>query len=234
MQQQCHGCGGDLPADRSESPFCPHCGTPQLFLAMENQSVETGGEPALAADGSASTGRMPPPRPQQVVWKTAIRCAAGVAAVAGVLTVAAVRVDVLSPVCTVWVMFASLITVSFYRKQQPAAWIDVSVGARIGLLVGVCLAVGISVALSGWWLVERFGLHAMGGFDAAMAGVVQQGIQRSPTPMQPDQLGLMKSPEVRAGLVLATFAMVSVCLLLMSALGGAFAGLLRMRRGRMA
>jgi hypothetical protein len=83
-------------------------------------------------------------------------------------------------------------------------------------------------------LVERFGLHAMGGFDAAMAGVVQQGIQRSPTPMQPDQLGLMKSPEVRAGLVLATFAMVSVCLLLMSALGGAFAGLLRMRRGRMA
>ena len=80
MHEFCHRCGGELPAGSGESPFCPHCGTPQLFLALENQSVETGGEPA---DGTASTGTLPPPRPQQVDWKTAIRSAALVAGIGG-------------------------------------------------------------------------------------------------------------------------------------------------------
>src|SRR5450755_3345279 len=96
MQEFCHRCGGDLPAGAGESPFCPHCGTPQLFLSLENQSVETGGDPVPRADGSATTGTLPPPRPQQVEWKTAIRCAALVAGIGSVLCLAGMRVGVLS------------------------------------------------------------------------------------------------------------------------------------------
>jgi hypothetical protein len=43
-------------------------------------------------------------------------------------------------------------------------------------------------------------------------------------------LGFIASPEFRAGIMLAGFAIVSAMLLALSTLGGAFAGLLRMRR----
>ena len=101
-----------MPAASGESPFCPHCGTPQLFLSLENQSPETGGEPPAGTPGAASTGALPPPRPQQVDWKMAIRCAATVAAVAGVLCLGAIRLPVLAPAILLWILSGSLITLS--------------------------------------------------------------------------------------------------------------------------
>jgi hypothetical protein len=231
MQESCHRCGGELPLGSGESPFCPHCGTPQLFLSMENQSVETGGEPAVGEDGAPSTGTLPPPRPQQVEWKTAIRCAAVVAGIGSVLSLAAMRVDMLSPVSFLWIMSASLITLGLYQKRRPSAWIDVQVGARIGLVVGMCLAVGLGAAVACAGLVGRYWLHSMGNFDSQMAAQMQEAIRRSSTPVPADMLGFVGSPEFRAGMMLALLAFVSACLLVLSAVGGAFAGLLRTRRG---
>ena len=226
-----------MPSGSGESPFCPHCGTPQLFLALENQSVETGGDPVLRADGSATTGTLPPPRPQQVEWKTAIRCAALVAGIGSVLSLAAMRVGVLSGVSFLWVMSASLITLALYQKRRPSAWMDVKVGARIGLVVGLCLALGLGAAVASAGMVARFGLHSMGNFDAQMAAMVVQvekGIQQKSaeqsTPVPAWMPGLLQSPEFRAGYTLFGFAFVSAGLLALSAAGGAFAGLLRTRR----
>jgi hypothetical protein len=238
MQETCHRCGGDLPSGSGESPFCPHCGTPQLFLALENQSVATGGE---AAPGqSSSTGTLPPPRPRQVEWKTAIRCAAGVGAVGSALSLIALRVDVLSPVSLLWIMSASLITLGLYQKRRPAALMDVKVGARIGVVVGLCLALELGAAMAGAGLVARFMLHSMGDFDAQMAAqlqlvvkTVQQQAAEQSKPVPPELLRFITSPESRAWLMLATFAFLSAGLLVLSTLGGAFAGLLRMRRGQM-
>ncbi len=218
-----------------ESPFCPHCGTPQLFLALENQSVETGGEPAVGADGTPSTGTLPPPRPQQVEWKTAIRSAALVAGIGSVLSFAGFHADVLSLVSFLWIMSASVITLAIYQKRKPSAWIDVRVGARIGVVVGVCLAVGLGIVAAGSGLVARFGLHSMGGFDSQMAQMQMQAV-RTQMQQQPNAklpawwFGFANSPEFRAGAMLAVFGFVSACLLVMSAIGGAFAGMMRMRR----
>jgi hypothetical protein len=238
MQQVCLGCGGDLPAERAESPFCPHCGTPQLFLAIENQSVETGGEPAVAADGTASTGALPPPLPRQVEWKTAIRCAAAVAGIGSLLCLAAMRVDQLSPVSFVWIISASMITVGLYQRRLPTAWVDVRVGARIGVLVGLCLAIALGTAMAGWGVISRFGLHTMGSFDAALTAQITDGMVRSQhmlsTPPDPRMAALDQTPEFHAGFVLAWGAISAAMLLLISTIGGAFAGLLRARRRRVA
>jgi hypothetical protein len=231
MQEFCHRCGEELPAGSRESPFCPCCGSPQLFLALENQSVETGGEPA---PGEASTGTLPPPRPRQVEWKTAIRCAVLVAGIAAVLMLGSMRVDMLSPLSFLWILSASMITMGLYQKRRPAAWIDVRIGARIGLVVGICLALGLGAAMAGWGLVARYVLHSMGNFDGLMALQVQTAIQKSATPIPTDMLGLIKSPEFRAGILLAGFAMLSAILLAVSTLGGAFAGLVRTRRSLVA
>jgi len=235
MQELCHRCGGELPAGSGESPFCPHCGTPQLFLALENQSVETGGDPEVGADGTPSTGTLPPPRPQQVDWKTAIRSAALVAGIGSVLSFAGFHADVLSLVSFLWIMSASVITLAIYQKRKPAAWIDVRVGARIGVVVGVCLAVGIGIVAAGSGLVARFGLHSMGGFDSQMAQLQMQAVRTQMQRQQNAQLpawwfGFANSPEFRAGSMLAIFGFVSACLLVMSTVGGAFAGMMRMRR----
>jgi hypothetical protein len=236
MQQTCHVCGGELPAGSGESPFCPQCGTPQLRLGLENQSVETGGDPPLAADGTPSTGALPPPPPRQIDWKMAIRYAAMVAAIGSVLSVAAIRVDLLSPVSFVWIMSASLITLGLYQRRLPAARIDVGVGARIGVMVGLCLAIGLGVGMAGWGVVSRFGLHTMGSFDAALTNTIAQGQRSSAqwmaTPLPPDVTAFEQTPEFHAGYVLASFAMGSALLLMVSTVGGAFAGLLRRQRGR--
>ena len=230
MHEFCHRCGGELPEGHDESPFCPHCGTPQLFLALENQSVETGGEPPPAPDGTPSTGLTPPPRPQQVDWKTAIRCAVVVAGVGSALSLGSERVDLLTPLSMMWIIFASLLTLALYQRRRPAALMDVRVGMRIGLVVGVCLALGLGAVAAGTGVVARFGLHSMGAFDSAMLSQLQEAIRRSTTPVPPDMLGLVNSPEFRAGMMLGLFGFLSVCLLLLSALGGALGGLMNLRR----
>ena len=224
-----------MPAGSGESPFCPQCGAPQLSLALENQSLETGGEPLGAIDGAASTDALPAASPRQVEWKTAIRCAMAVAGVGALLSVGSIRVDVLSKVSFLWIMSASLITLGFYQRRRPAAWMDVRVGAHIGVVVGVCLALELAIALACAGLVARFGLHAMGGFDAQMAALIAEGQRRSQqwmsTPVPPEVLAFEHLPEVRAGYVLFYFAAGSAGLVVLSTLFGAFGGLLRMRRG---
>ena len=230
MQEFCHRCGGELPEKSGESPFCPQCGAPQLSLALENQFVQTNGDAAVAEPGAESTVAIPPPSPRQVEWKTAIRCAAMVAAVGAALSVGAIRVDVLSTVSFLWIMSASLITLGFYQRRRPAAWMDVRVGARIGIVVGVCLALELGIALAGAGLVGRFGMHAMGNFDAQMTAQVQKAVQQSSTPVPAAMIEFLGSPEFRGGMVLAGIAFLCVGLVVLSTLFGAFHGLLRMRR----
>ena len=227
MQKFCHTCGGDLPAGSGESPFCPHCGAPQLMLSLDYQSVETGGE---APGTTASTGTLPPPRPRQVDWKMAIRCAAAVAAVAGLLSVGAMRIPMLTPASLLWVMSGSLITVGLYQRRRPAAWMDAGIGARIGVVAGLCLALGLAIPMAVAGVIARFALHSMGTFDAQLATIFQNFVQQSKGSLQPDEVQFLETQEFRAGYMLLTFAIVSVFLLALSAVGGAFGGLLRTRR----
>jgi len=233
MAVLCHKCGEELAAGGGESPFCPRCGSPQLYLSLENQSVETGGEPVLGADGAPTTGTLPPPRVQLVEWKTAIRCAAAVAGIGAALALGSMWIEALSPVTFLWAMSASLITLWLYQRRKPLAWMDARVGAHIGVVVGLCLALGLGFALAGWGMVERYGLHGMGNFDQQIAEQVQVAIQRtaqSSTPVPAEMMAFVQSPEFKAGMMLTGFAMVSAGLLLLSTLAGAFAGLMRMRK----
>src|SRR5580704_6978308 len=105
MQEYCHRCGGELLARDGLSPFCPHCGSPQIYL--QDYEQQSGAE----AD---TTGAIPPPRPQQVEWKTAIRCAALVAGVAAGLSLLSQRVQVVSLLSTLWTISGSMIALALY------------------------------------------------------------------------------------------------------------------------
>jgi hypothetical protein len=230
MQQHCHRCGGELTPGDEITSFCPHCGAPQLYLQEHNRSN-------IPADAD-STGTPPPPHPQQVDWKTAIRCAALVAGIAALLTVLALglpAIPFLGTLGTFWTLTAAMTTVAFYQRRRPLAKMDARVGARIGLTTGLALIACFTFTMAAAGVVARFVLHSTSGFDAQITELLQQmTVQLSHSeagnPELPWWLRFVASPEFRAGYVLATVATGSVILLFFSTLGGAVGGLFRTRR----
>ena len=224
MHRFCHSCGGELLSGEGVSPFCPHCGSPQIYL-QDHEELVNGAE-------VDTTGAVPPPRPQTVEWKTAIRCAALVAAIAAVLTLVSQQVQVLSLLSLLWTISGSMITLALYQKRRPLAWMDAGVGARIGLVVGLALVAFFGVALAVGGLVARYSLHSMAGFDAQMTQMLHDQLDKASAAaaQPPEVLRFMNSLEFRAGMILCGFGMVSGFLLMLSTVGGALGGLMRTRR----
>jgi hypothetical protein len=224
MHEYCHRCGGELPANEGSSPFCPHCGSPQIYLQDYEQQT--------SAPEIDTTGSVPPPHPRQVEWKTAMRCALLVAVIAGGLSLIAARVQVVSPISWLWTISGSLITLALYQRRRPLAWMDAGIGARIGVLVGLALVICLAVAMAIGGLVARYALHNMAGFDADLTQMLHAQIEKAAatTPQPPEVVQFLYSPEVRAGMMLSGFAMVAGVLLVLSTVGGAVGGLLRMKR----
>jgi hypothetical protein len=224
MHEFCHRCGGELQAGEGASTFCSHCGCPQLYL--QDYEEQTG-----APDGD-TTGAIPPPHPKQVEWKTAIRCAVLVAGIAAVLGLVGSRLELVSKLSWVWTISGSMIAVALYQRRRPLAWMDAGVGARIGVVVGLALVTGFAVAMAVGGLVARYGLHSMAGFDAELTQMLHAQMDKTTatTPVPPELQHFWYSPEARAGMMLAGFAMLSGLLLVLSTIGGAVGGLLQMRR----
>src|SRR5271170_54723 len=189
MQEYCHRCGGELPARDGMSPFCPHCGSPQIYL--QDYEQQSG-----AADAD-TTGAVPPPRPQQVEWKTAIRCAVLVAGVAAVLGLVSARVQVVSPLSWLWTISGSIITLALYQRRRPLAWMDAAIGARIGVVVGLALVAFFAVAMAIGGLVERYGLHSMAGVDSWLTEMLHVQFEKAAasTPEPPELKRFWYSPE---------------------------------------
>ncbi len=219
MHEYCHRCGGELAAGDGGSPFCPHCGAPQIYM------TEHAG-PADADEGS--TGILPPPRPQRVDWKIAIQCAIAVSLVAALLSVASTRLPALSAFSWLWTVSGSVIALGLYQRRRPQAWMDAGVGARIGIVVGLTLVISIAVAMASAGVVARYKLHAMGAFDAELRAQIDKAAAMNPQPAE--VMRYVYSPEFRAGMMLAGFAMMAGFVMVLSALGGAVGGMVRARR----
>jgi hypothetical protein len=228
MQNLCHRCGGELAS--GSSPFCQHCGAPQLFLT---EFARAPADPA--STDVSSTGALPPPRPRQVEWHTAIRCAALVAAIAAVLSLVSARVPFLSPLSSLWILSTSLITLSLYQRRRPLAWMDAATGARIGIVAGLSLDLSLAIVATISGLIARYKLHAMGSFDAQINQLIDQihtQITHS-APASPELaavLHFVTTPEFRAGYALTVVAVTGILLLILSVLAGALVGFVRARR----
>jgi hypothetical protein len=178
--------------------------------------------------GDGSTGISPPPRPQQVDWKAAIRCAMVVSVVAALLSVVSTRLPALSFLNWLWIVSGSVIALRLYQRRRPQAWMDAGVGARIGIVVGLTLVLAIGVAMAAAGLVARFKLHAMGTFDAELHAQIDKAAAMNPQPA--DMMRYIYSPEFKAGMMLAGFGMMAGFVMVLSTLGGAVSGMLRTRR----
>jgi hypothetical protein len=225
MQELCHRCGAELAIGDGANSFCPHCGAPQLVLSDYSEPLST------SPNGSNSTGTLPPPIPNPIDWEMAIRCTLLVAAVAAVLSFTATRIDVLSPLSSIWILSASLTTLALYQRRRPLAAMNARIGARIGTLVGVAVGLFLAISTAIGAVIGRFVLHSMGDLDAMIQASKAQIDQLIATKQLPAPANaVVGSPEFRTGFMLFAFALGLFFILIVSIFGGALGGLLRSRR----
>ncbi|HEX4650335.1 MAG TPA: hypothetical protein VH250_02415 [Granulicella sp.] len=225
MQELCHRCSAELATADGSNSFCPHCGAPQLVLSEYAESLSTG------TGGLNSTGSLPPPLPNPIDWEMAIRCTLLVAAVAAVLSFTATRIELLSPLSSLWILSASLITLALYQRRRPLAAMNARIGARIGALVGVGLGLFLAIATATGAVLGRFVLHSMGDLnDMIQASRTQIDQLIATKQLPPPANALVGSPEFRTGFMLFAFALGLFFILIVSIFGGALGGLLRSRR----
>jgi hypothetical protein len=232
MYRSCHRCHAELPGDvaggtsyggdEERALFCPRCGAPQILLP-EYLRAEVAATPAGDA---ATTGTVPPPRPQLVEWTVAIRCVLPVAIATGVLSVLAFVAPGASLLNMLCVLGGSGIVLGLYR-------------ARVGLLTGLMMVLAMGIGLSAAGAVARVALHRTATLDAEMNQYLEAQraqvaasarAQAQDAEAQQHVVNLLTSPEGEAACVLGTLAFCGgFIVLLTSALGG-FAGLLQTRR----
>lgn len=216
MKPTCHRCDGDLPGDDLRG-FCPVCGAPQLRFET---NLEAATHPAV------SSGTAPPPRPREIDWPRAMRCAGSVALGTAAMFAAAFFAPYLGLPSLLLMFGASFLTVGLYRRRSPGAVMTAGVGARLGLSTGVLLMVGIAIALSAVLLLARYRTHTMDAFDAQWRSQVTELLDRTraTSPVPPEAERQMQTPEFRAGSMLAGLMLLGGFLMVISVGSGAFAG----------
>jgi hypothetical protein len=245
MYRICHRCHRDLPgapqvhlrgfvgsaaSDDEHALFCPWCGAPQLML-QEHMRAEV-------AKSAATTGAIPPPRPQMVEWRVVMSCAVPVAIATGVFAIGGLAAGFASFLNMLCILGGSGMVLALYRARRPLARIDGRVGLRVGLLTGLMMVTAMGTGLAATGVVERFVLHGMTGFDEDLTKQEQLGMQMAEQMLGSDkdpELTHMEhefttSPEIRAGtLLFGALFRTGILLAFTTGLGG-FAGLLQTRR----
>ncbi len=199
----------------------------------------------------STTGALPPPRVPGnrtgngiIDWRTAVPIAAMVAVVAAVLTVLGLRLAGVAIFGFFWLLSGAVISIGLYARRSPQARMDARVGLRLGIVTGLLMLAATAVVGAGAGLVLRFGTHSLGQFDKDSAEATRaaqtrwlawlkaQGQDQATQDKYVSVINspLMTSPEMKAGTALFQLSFEGALLLLLSAGGGAFAGMLRARR----
>jgi hypothetical protein len=248
MQELCHRCHGELPVRNTGGErgapsrvedvllFCPHCSAPQILLPAHMRTDDD--------SAPVTTGAVPPPRPasldpRHIDWRVAISSGALVAVIGAVLTVVGMKLGAVSVLSTFWIMGSSVLAMGLYTRRLPKALVDAKTGLRIGLVTGLMLVAALGVTLAATGVVVRFGLHGMGGldvvvsqqFDAMLKQMATQMHDQNQDPVfQQRVLAFMGSQEVRGGLALFDVGFMGFVIVLLSAGGGAFSGMMSSTR----
>lgn len=183
-----------------------------------------------------TTGHAPPPKPPEVNWRAALRSSIVVAAIGAALFAIASYVPALTIFSLLWILGAGSIGIGFYRYREPALRMDASIGARIGLSVGLLMTAALSVVLAAIGFLARFRFHSMAAFDAEMTervhAEVEKAIAANPAPANLVQQ--MLSQEFRTGIMLAGLASLALLILVFSTVGGLLSGMVSVGRRRAA
>lgn len=219
--------------------FCWNCSAPQVRISPEllEQAAAQNDTAQIAAQTAASPD---PPAAGFVApvfnrWTGAIQCAGLAGAVAALLTLVSFAIPPIVLLTVFWVISAPIVILGVYAgrfRNTRNTRITATFAARLGILCGVAILIGILSLDTAHLCLDRFVFHTATELDTQLATafaqqevVLHKQLGADAAPM----LQLLTIPEFRAGLLLSSFAFLSALYLIYSAAAGAFAGLLRSR-----
>ena len=229
MYRNCHRCQAELvPHDDGALIFCTQCGAAQVQLSEElREQSEANLLVADGATGADAHGR----EVRSVVWQTALRCVGAAGVVTALLALGSTALPALILLAWLWAVVSPVVVIGVFQVRSPETPMTAGLGARIGLLTGLMVALVLSV-VNAVTLAAMRHAHAMGEFDAKMAGMIER--MRVQVVAQPGAPALplvqaMTAPEFHAGMLLGGLALGVGFLLVITTVGGAFAGFVRSR-----
>jgi hypothetical protein len=225
MDLVCHRCSATL---EPEAYYCPECGAPQIrYVPDEGEAAPMIPGMSVNLQAAAATGR------NSVSWKMAIRIAALVGTVVGILS------SLLAAASVLWVAVGAVVAMGIYHRRRPLTALGPRVGARVGALLGLIAATVAFAANSILLVVQRYGLHQGSEIDNQLTAIVKQAAARA-TIMDPQApvasfTNFWLSAEGRIGLILLTMAFLSALIVLFAVAGGVLGGqIYRSSRGNKA
>jgi len=229
--RHCPRCHATLFEEHEASlVFCSNCGAPQITISEELLS-EAQKQRAIV-DSGLGNGILGASRPDAVIWPAAIRYAALAGALAAALTLLSFAAPPVILLAWFWAIGAPVVVLGVYNAKIRPTTLRAGFGARLGLLCGLAIFFAMSVINACGLVFARFVFHNAAQIDTQLAAMFTQlrtTIQQQGGPAQAPMLTWLNIPEDRLGLLLLMSALVLIIYLGLSALGGAFAAMLRSR-----
>jgi hypothetical protein len=210
--------------------FCFNCGAPQVTVSEELLSEAQKQRAAL--DSGLAAGILTASTQDAVVWPAAVRYAALAGAVAAALTVVSFALPPVILLAWFWAIGAPVVILGVYSSKFHPKRLQAGFGARLGLLCGLAIFFAMSAMNACGLVVARYVFHASAQIDTQLGAMFTQlrtTIQQQGGPAQSPVLAWLSIPEDRIGLILIMSAFVLMLYLGLSAIGGAFAAVLRSR-----
>ncbi len=213
MDHACHQCGREI---EEGTPFCRHCGAPQIRIP----GMEEAGVPGTASEAPAEAPLPPQPvairqaplaAPAGVEWPHALPSAAW----AGALLAAAWIIPYIG--YFLWILAAGAVAVAIYRRRLPDAPVTPGIGARIGALCGLFGFAGFSCLMAVGLLLLRGSTK----FRELLQQAMQQAAASNPDPAAQDVLKQMTSPAGLALIMTIVMVVFLIGFIGLSAAGGA-------------
>lgn len=226
----CPRCNAPLSNEHEGSlVFCYNCGAPQISVS-EELLAEAQKQRAVIDAGLA--GGVLGAHPDAVVWPAAVRYAALAGVLAAALALVSSAVPPIALLTWFWAIGAPVVVLGLYNAKIRPTNLRAGFGARLGLLCGVAIFFAMSAIDVCRLVFTRFVFHRAAQIDGQLTLFFTQlrtAVQQQGGPAQAPVLAWLNIPEDRLGLLLLMSAFVLLIYLGLSALGGAFAALLRSR-----
>jgi hypothetical protein len=213
MEHACYKCRQMI---EEGTPFCAHCGAPQIRVTIAappaatpatNDALSVPDHVGASATSGISAISLPVP------WSHAVQPCALAAAVAIMLTLLG-----LNPFVTM--LGSGVLAVAFNRYRNPLTPMRAGAGARLGALSGL-IGFAISAVLSALFIVV---FHKGPEIRDFMVKNLQQNAARYPGPEYQAALDLVRSPAGLALVMVFSLIFGFVVFVVLSSLGGALAG----------
>jgi hypothetical protein len=213
MDHACHQCGTEI---EEGTPFCRHCGAPQIRIPTLDEPASPPMPPGTPADAQppavpVPVGQAPQLGPAGIDWQQALPAALW----AGALLAVAWIVPYIG--YFLWIIAAGAVAVAFYRRRVPQAPITPAIGARIGAVCGLFGFVGFAALMA----VALLLLRGSTKFREMLQQAMQQAAASNPDPKAQELLAQMTSPAGLAFIVTLVMVVFLVGFVALSAAGGA-------------